>query len=580
MEHGAGQEVWLKDAIVFLVAAGIVVPLLRRWKMSAVLGFLLAGIALGPYGLGAVAERFHLSWLEFITITEPETAAPFAELGVLFLLFLLGLELSFKKLWQLRRAVFGTGGLQAIASAGVIAVAVWFAGLPGPVALTVGLALALSSTAIVMQLLAEERRAALPVGRVALAVLLFQDILVAPILILVGFLSRGAETGILAALLEAVVQGAIAIGIIVLIGRFGLSRVFRYAAQGGRDFLMALTLLVVVGAAVLTAGAGLSLALGAFLAGLLLGETEFKHQTEVDLEPFKGLLLGLFFMTVGMSLDLPAVWRYLPIVAGCLAAMLIVKGLIAFAAVRLISGNRAIAVESAFLLAPAGEFAFVIVAAASAGALLDPPVATVITAIAALSMLLTPVSGRLGRHLAGRLTGPEPAAPGLSGFTGAEGHVVIAGFGRVGEAIASVLRAEQTEIVALDRRTAVVSRARKQGWPVYLGDASRPEILERAGAAGASLFAVTVDDAASAEAMVRAVRAVRSNALIVARAQDGEHARRLSEAGADYVIPDAIEAGLQMAGRALEEYGLAPETVRDRIACARDAEYQRARRTE
>ena len=252
MEHAAGQEVWLKDAIVFLFAAGIIVPLLRLWKMSAVLGFLLAGVALGPYGLGAVAERFHLSWLEFLTITEPETAAPFAELGVLFLLFLLGLELSFKKLWQLRRAVFGAGGLQAFSSALLAALVLWLAGMTGPAALTLGFALALSSTAIVMQVLAEERRAALPVGRVALAVLLFQDILVAPILILVGFLGRGGETSLAAALIEALVQGAVAIGVIVLVGRFGLGRIFRLAAQGGRDFLMALTLLVVVGAADVT----------------------------------------------------------------------------------------------------------------------------------------------------------------------------------------------------------------------------------------------------------------------------------------------------------------------------------------
>ncbi|WP_375285021.1 cation:proton antiporter domain-containing protein [Marinicauda pacifica] len=576
MEHGAGQEVWLKDVIVFLVAAGLIVPLLRRWKMSAVLGFLLAGIALGPFGLGQFVPR--LPVLEYITISEPETAAPFAELGVLFLLFLLGLELSFQKLWQLRRAVFGIGGLQAFVSAGLIAGAAWVAGLPPPAALTVGFALALSSTAIVMQVLAEERRTLQPVGRTSLAVLLFQDILVAPILILVGFLSRDSETGLLTAMLEALVQGTIAIAIIVLIGRFGLNRVFRYAAQGGRDFLMALLLLVVVGAAVLTAGAGLSLALGAFLAGLLLGETEFKHQAEVDLEPFKGLLLGLFFMTVGMGLDLQGVLRDLWVIAGGLLGLLLLKGVIAFFAVRLISGSRPVAIEAAFLLAPAGEFAFVIVAAAGGGALFDPEMTTILTAMAALSMLFTPISGRLGRMLAERMGQPDPGVPGVAGLTAPEDHVVIAGFGRVGEAIARVLKTEEAEIVALDRRPGVVSRARKAGWQVYLGDASRPEILMRAGAQGASLFVVTVDDALSAEAMVRAVREVRRDALVLARAQDAHHAHRLSEAGADFIIPDAIEAGLQLAGRALEEYGLAPETVRDRIAAARDAEYARARK--
>ncbi|PWE17534.1 portal protein [Marinicauda salina] len=571
-----GQETWFKDAIVFLFAAGLIVPLLRLGRMSGVLGFLLAGVVLGPYALGAFSDRWPA--LEYVTISDPEAAAPFAELGVLFLLFLLGLDLSFQRLWRLRKVVFGAGGLQALASAFVIGTGVYLAGVPAPSATTIGLALALSSTAIVMQVLTEERRAATAVGLVALAVLLFQDILVAPILILVGFLGRDADTSLATALLEALLQGAIAILLILVIGRFGLRRVFRVAAMaGGRDFMMALTLLALVGAALLTAGAGLSLALGAFMAGLLLGETEFKHQVEVDLEPFKGLLLGLFFMTVGMSLDLPAVWRYLPLIAGGLAAMLVVKLAIAALACRLFAGRRALSVEAAFLLAPAGEFAFVIVGAASAGAIIDPVAATIVTAIAALSMLLTPMFGRLGRIVAARLEEPEAGAPVVNGVSELRDHVVIAGFGRVGRAIARVLETEEAEIVALDRRASRVAEQRRAGWRVFLGDAARPEILKRAGAEHAALFVVTVDDPDSAEAMVRAVRSVRRDAPVLARARDAEHARKLYKAGASYVIPDAIEAGLQLAGRALEECGLPGDTVRDRIAHERDSEYARGR---
>ena len=444
------HEIWLKDLLVFLFAAGLVVPLLRLFHVPAVLGFLLAGIALGPWGTGMLADTWPV--LSFVSITEPATAQPFAELGILFLLFLLGLELSFDRLWTLRRIVLGAGGIQALVSAVVIAAAVVAWGFSPPAAIAVGLAMALSSTAIVMQVLVEERRAAAPVGRAALAVLLFQDILVAPILILVGFLGReGASLG--AALFEAIWQGAIALALIVAIGRFFLRDAFGIAARaGGRDFLMGITLLTVVGGAVITAGAGLSLALGAFLAGLLLGETEFKHQTEVDLEPFKGLLLGLFFMTVGMALDLETVWNELWLVVAGLIVLLVVKGLIAWGALRLVAGDGALAIEAAFMLAPAGEFAFVVISAALAAGVIGGEIATAVTAIAGLSMLVTPLMARAGRTLAARLAPPDGEAE-LEDLSGLSGHVVIAGFGRVGHAIARILESEGTDIVALERET-------------------------------------------------------------------------------------------------------------------------------
>ncbi|XBQ15336.1 MAG: cation:proton antiporter [Oceanicaulis sp.] len=572
-----GHDVWLKDAAVFLVAAGVVVPAFKRLKISAVLGFLIAGVALGPYALGGLSERWPV--LDWVTISNPEAAAPFAELGVLFLLFLLGLELSFQRLWALRRAVFGAGGLQSGLSALAIGAACVWIGLAAPAAVVVGLALALSSTAIVMQILAEERRAATPVGRASLAVLLMQDILVAPILILTGFLARDTlgSGGVGVVLLEALVQGAIAIGVIIFAGRYLLKPVFRLAAKaGGRDLMMAIVFATVVGASLLTAEAGLSLALGAFLAGLLLGETEFKHQAEVDLEPFKGLLLGVFFTTVGLSLDLGAVWANFAVVIGGLFAMLAVKLIIAYAALRLFAGGRGLSIEAAFLLAPAGEFVFVILAAAGAGGVVDRETATIVSAIAGLSMLLTPAMGKLGKLAAARFAPePTPDAPGIEDFSELEGHVVIAGMGRVGRAIARVLETEQVEIIGLDRNAARVAHARRDGWRAYYGDASHPEILAKAGARGAELFAVTVDDPDKACAMVGAIRELRSDAPILARARDGEHAVRLMKAGATHVTPEAIEAALQLAGRALEAFGLPPETVRDRLAQEREDEYAR-----
>ncbi len=576
-----GHEVWLKDAAVFLVAAGVIVPALKLVRVSAVLGFLLAGLALGPFLLGGLVDQFPI--LEWVTISDPEAAAPFAELGVLFLLFLLGLELSFQRLWALRRAVFGAGGLQAAGSAAAIGVACFFIGLTGPAALVIGLALALSSTAIVMQILSEERRVATPTGRTALAVLLMQDILVAPILILAGFLARDAAGGIGAALLEALIQGAIAIVVIVLLGRVVLKPAFRLVAKvGGRDLMMAIILATVVGASLLTAEAGLSLALGAFLAGLLLGETEFKHQAEVDLEPFKGLLLGVFFTTVGIGLDLGAVWANASVVLGGLAAMLVVKFIVVYVAARLFAGRHPVALEAAFLLAPAGEFAFVILATATAGGVVDADTATIVTAIAGLSMLLTPAFAAIGRRLAAgleaRAASNEVQPETLEGMTDLEGHAVIAGMGRVGRAVARVLETEGVEILALDRNALRVKEVRKDGWRVYFGDASHPDILAKAGAANAALFVVTADDPDKACAMVHAIRKTRDDATIIARARDVEHAQQLRNAGATHVTPEAIEAGLQMAGRALEDFGLPPEAVRDRLAQERDDEYARIER--
>lgn len=575
-----GHEVWLKDAAVFLVAAGVVVPAFKRLRMSAVLGFLLAGLALGPYALGGLAERWPV--LEWVTISSPEAAAPFAELGVLFLLFLLGLELSFQRLWALRKAVFGAGGLQAGLSAAAIGGACLLIGLTAPAAVVVGLALALSSTAIVMQILTEDRRSASPVGRASLAVLLMQDILVAPILILVGFLARdsGGDLGVL--LLEALVQGAVALAVIVFIGRVVLKPAFRLAARaGGRDLMMAIILATVVGASLLTAEAGLSLALGAFLAGILLGETEFKHQAEVDLEPFKGLLLGVFFTTVGLSLDLGAVWSNAGIVLAGLAAMLVVKFVVVFMACRLFAGGSVIALETGFLLAPAGEFAFVILAAASAGAVISPEVAAVVSAIAGLSMLLTPFLASAGKRLAAGLEdrGGKPGADAaLEEFADLEDHVIIAGMGRVGRAIARVLETEKVEIIALDRNAQRVAQTRRDGWRVYYGDASHPDILDRAGAGRAALFVVTADDPDKACAMVAAMRERRPHAPILARARDVEHAQRLKSAGATHVTPEAIEAALNMAGRALEVFSIPAEAIRDRIEQERDDEYARIER--
>lgn len=576
MQH-AGQDILVKDAIVFFFAAGLIIPALRYARVPSVLGFILAGIALGPFGLGALTHDWPI--LSYFTMSDASAAAPFAELGVLFLLFLLGLELSFEKLWAMRQLVFGAGAAQASFSAVFIGVGAYFLGFTAPAATLVGLALALSSTAIVMQLLIDDHRATTPTGRTGLSVLLFQDILVAPILILAGFLSKDATPTLSGAILQAIFNGIAALVVILFIGHFLLRPLFRLAAStGGRDFLIATTLLTIVGAAVITASAGLSLALGAFLAGLMLGETEFKHQTEVDLAPFKSLLLGLFFMTVGMALDIPAIWAQWPMVLMGLVGLLAIKLIVAIIACRIFTKKLSTSIEAAFLLAPAGEFAFVVLAAGAEGSLISSEDSTLIAAIAGLSMLITPALSKLGQILAKNLETEESDeyAEGVGEYSELEGHVIIAGFGRVGQTVARILESEKAEFVALESKAKRVNKMRQEGWKVYLGDASRKEILEKAGIQGAAMAVLTLDDAGAVESMVRAMRSMRPAMPIIVRAKDAIHARELYDAGANFVVPETIEAGLQMASRTLREFGYDGETSRGIIAHEREMEYKLA----
>jgi len=570
-----GQEVLIKDALVFLFAAGVLVPALRGLKLPTIVGFMLAGIALGPSGFGQFADQ--LPVLAYLTRSDAEAVAPFAELGVLFLLFLLGLELSVEKLWALRRIVLGAGAVQVGFSTALIAGLGYALGLSAAAAICVGLALSLSSTAIIMQLMVRQRKAATPVGRTVLGVLLLQDILVAPILIFVGFAGQEAGQGLALLVVEAFAEGLIALALIFFIGRFLLRPALQLAVRaGGRDLLLALILLTIVGAALITASAGLSIALGAFLAGLLVGETEFKHQIEVDLEPFKGLLLGLFFMTVGFGLALGLLFAQWPIILAGLGALLIAKTLIAYAATRLFAGGQAVATEAAFLLAPAGEFAFIILAAARMGDVLTDQQVNLLAAIAGLSMLFIPASWLVGRTLAGRSRTQTTSETNSQDFAELQGHFIIAGFGRVGRIIAQIMEAEQADIVALDKHPACVVRQRRVGRKVYFGDASHAEILEHAGLQGAAMLVVTVDDPDKAEQIVRASHRRRPDMPILARAKDVDHARALYQAGASHVVPDAIEAGLQMAARALEDIGYEPEPARDLIAAVRDSAYRKA----
>jgi CPA2 family monovalent cation:H+ antiporter-2 len=567
LDHGA----WLKDALVFLAAAGLVVPLFHRARIGAVLGFLLVGIAVGPYGLGQLAAD--VPWLRYLTIEDRARVEPFAELGVLFLLFLIGLELSLGRLRSLRRYVAGIGSLQFLLSALAIGAGLAWLAMPAGSAAVLGLCLAMSSTAIVMQLLEEQGRSATPVGRVALAVLLFQDLMVAPVLFGVEILAHGAGNAAVS-LAAALLQAGVVVVAIVAAGRYVLRPIFRFAAQtGSRDLIMAITLFIVVGVAAATGTAGLSSALGAFLAGLLLSETEYRHQVEIDIAPFKGLLIGLFFITVGMTIDIRAVWGSIGVVVAAVAGLLAVKAVILFAASRALGVSVAVAAEVAMLLAQGGEFAFVVIALARSNALLADEIAQLAAAVVGISMMMTPLSAAAAQRLGRRLQRvdhrhhlPTQDASEL------RDHVVIGGYGRVGQTVARLLAAENVPFVALDTSGALVAQFRKRGQMCFFGDAGRPEMLARVGAAHARAFVVTVNARQSAERMVAAARKQRSDALVFARAIDAEHAARLLALGAVEVIPEAVEASLQLGGRLLEGLGLSDEAVARRLDELRDAE--------
>lgn len=561
--------------VLFLVVAGIIVPLFHRARIGAVLGFLIAGVALGPGGLGRLAGDY--PWIHYVTFNDPHNAEVLAEAGIVVMLFLLGLELSVQRLWQLRRYVLGVGLVQVAVTTVAIGLAVRFLVAPPPAGLILGLCLALSSTAIVMQILAEQHRVAHPVGRIALSVLLFQDLMVVPILFIVGIFSGSAKGSVFDLILPFAV-GFSAVAAIMVAGRFVASPLLHSAMRtGSRDLIIAIALLILVVFALITVASGLSIALGAFLAGILLSDSEVRHQLEIDLEPFKGLLLGVFFTAVGAKLDIVNIARDALWIVLAVVALMGGKAAIVYGATRAFGVARPLAAELALLLSQAGEFAFVVVGAAAAGKLLSPRLAAATIAVVGLSMMLTPVAAALARKLASRLESADAERgaelPTASDF---DSHVVIGGYGRAGQLVARVLAAEGVPYVAFDTNGELVAFQRLENSLVFYGDAGRTEMLERVGAERARAFVVTVNHAASAERMVAAARRIRPDVPVFARARDPKHADRLRSLGAVGVVPENFEASLQLAARVLETLDVPEDAVAQRVTEIRDAELGKA----
>jgi CPA2 family monovalent cation:H+ antiporter-2 len=581
---GAVDPASYKEVLLVLGTAAVVVPAFHRLKVSPIFGFMMMGALLGPDGLARLVG--HLPFLDYVTISERENFAHVAELGVVFLLFMIGLELSFERLRTMRRLVFGMGAAKvAVCTAAIAAVILAFGRSPRE-ALIVGACLALSSTALVVQVLAEQKRLGTATGRSSFAILLFEDIAVVPLLVLVSVLGASSGGSVIDSLSLVALKAGVAVAAIILTGRYLLRPVFRrVAATRSPELFMAACLLVIFGTSLITAVSGLSMALGAFLAGLILAETEYRRQIEVTIEPFKGLLLGVFFFAVGMSLDVAKIMAQPLAVLGGVLALLLVKGAASYPVMRAFRVGRSPAIEGAALMAPAGEFAFVVIGLAVALGVIGADIGGFAVTVATLSLVILPVVGAMGRRFAKSVEPARilPAEALVEPHAAVKARVIIAGFGRVGQLVASMLEENKVSYLAVDTDAVSVAEGRRAGKPVYFGDASRPEFLERCGLAGASAVVVTMDHRASVEAVSTTVRTMRADIVLVARARDRAHARQLYERGVTEAVPEAFEASLHLAEATLISagvpLGLAIASVHERRDQFR-AEFQRIDRGE
>ncbi|MGN6748288.1 MAG: cation:proton antiporter domain-containing protein [Xanthobacteraceae bacterium] len=544
------------DALVVLGTAGILVPLFSRLGFSPVLGYLAAGALFGPFGLGSLSQTFPL--MSWFTIGDAKDVAGIAELGVVFLLFLIGLELSLHRLTTMRRLVFGLGGVQILVTTVLLAGFAVYSGKSPSEAMVLGVSLSLSSTAIVLELMSRQERLKTSVGRASFAVLLAQDIAVIPILIFIALLVAGPQGSVLGSVGKAVTQAAVALSAIILLGRYLLRPLFRMVASThSRDLFIAAVLFVIIAAGVITNQAGMSMALGAFVAGLLLAETEYRRAIEATIDPFKSLLLGIFFFTVGMDIDVRELLHEPVTFIGSVVGLIAVKSVVIVALAKLFRLSWPVAVEMGLLLGAGGEFAFVTLAMAAESRLIDSTTATFALTVTAATMALIPLLSQLARRFASRLRAAGAAPSELTMRpTGRQRHAIVVGYGRVGKVVCALLNEHRIPYIAADSDASTVTRDRRDGHDVYYGDAADPKFLEICGLANAAGVIITIHTHHLIDDIVEHVRALRPDVLIVSRARDADHARHLYRLGATDAVPEAIEASLQLSEAALVGLGL------------------------
>ncbi|MFP2927749.1 monovalent cation:proton antiporter-2 (CPA2) family protein [Pyxidicoccus sp. 3LG] len=544
MAAASSQAPVYVQALIFLGAAVVAVPLFRKLRLGSILGYLAAGLVIGPFGLGLFSDTTSVMHV--------------AELGVVLFLFVIGLELNLSRLWAMRRDIFVLGTAQVVFT-GLLTMLypLLVVGRSWQASLIAGLGLALSSTALVMQLLGERGEVQHPHGQKAFAILLLQDLAIVPLLALVAVLSpMHAAGGDPTWLTAAKMLGGVAA--VVLTGRYLLTPFFRVlASAGAHEVMTAAALLVVIAAATLMTAVGLSSALGAFLAGVLLAESSYRHELEADLEPFRGLLLGLFFISVGMTVDLRVIagnWRLL---LGALVTVTVIKTAVVYGLMRLMRNGHAVAIRTALLLPQGGEFGFVLFATAVAAGVMSQEQATLLVALVTLSMAVTPPLAALAPRLAGRSAAPQREER----FDGVRGSVLMIGFGRFGQVASQLLLAEGVDVTAIDNDVEMVEAAERFGFRVYYGDGTRLDVLRAAGAGQARLICVCVEKKEAADRIVELCRATFPLARLYVRAFDRVHALELVEHGVHFQLRETFESAIVFGRAALVGLGLSPERV-------------------
>jgi CPA2 family monovalent cation:H+ antiporter-2 len=558
--HGEAISPFLSDALVILGAAGIVIPLFARLRITPVIGFILVGVLVGPFGLGRLVAG--APWLTWVTITDPQGLAPFAEFGITLLLFTIGLELSFKRLWTMRRLVFGLGAAELASIGLLLAGLLVLMGQHWGGALGLGLALALSSTALVLPIAGTHSA----VGRAALSMLLFEDIALVPIIFLLGAIAPNS-TGGLGGLFATLWQGVLVVAAMMIVGRFALPALFAQAARTkSSELFLAASLLVVIGASLATSFVGLSPIVGALVAGLLIAETDYHAEVEGIIEPFKGLALGIFLLTVGMSIDLGVVWDSAGSIAVAVVVVLALKALVTGGLLRLGGARRSTATETGILMASPSETTLIVLGTATGAALIQPGTAQFWQIVTAIGLTVTPLLARAGKALARRV---EPVPPVPAADPEAQ-RVVIVGCGRVGRLVAEMLTRHGRAYVALDSDSDMIDQCKREGYQAVFGNAARLEVLERLGVARAPAVVLTMDEPVLTQRLTRKLSAAHPQVPIIARARDSAHAARLYKAGASMAVPETLEASLQLSEAVLVDLGVAMGPVIASIHAKRD----------
>lgn len=539
----------LGDALVILGAAGVVIPLFARFRVTPVIGFILVGLLVGPYGLGR--QVFDHPWLAFVTITDPDSLKPFAEFGIILLLFNVGLELSFDRLWAMRRQVFGLGALELTGSAAIIGFALAFVGESSAGALGLGLALAMSSTALVLPIAGTVT----PVGRAALSMLLFEDLALVPTIFLLGALAPHNGGG-WTALLHTLGLGVALVTVLLVGGRYLLPPLFAQAARTkSPELFLATSLIVVITAALATAGVGLSPIVGALIAGLLIGETPYHGEVEGMTAPFKGLALGVFLITIGMSIDLTMVARHWPMIVGATIGVVVVKAVVTGTMLRVMGARAGMAAETGILMSSPSESTLIVLTAASGAALIQPSTAQFWQIVTALGLTITPGLAWAGRRLARKVEAGN--APPLTDETDSdEPRALIIGFGRVGRLVADMLRHHGKPYIAVDSNPDLIHSALRAGYHATFGDAASGHTLERLGLVQARTVILTMDEPVIAQRLVRKMRAAYPDLPVIARARDATHAAALYKAGASLAVPETLESSLQLSEAVLVDLGV------------------------